>query len=367
MGAEFFVDKSWDLCYNEITIDGKLIRQTGGVAGKIDFIYGASGMIGFEKNGTRYFYRRNLMGDVTHIYNEVGTFIAKYVYDAWGNCKVVDLNNKEIDDLTNMGHLNPIRYRGYYYDTETELYYLRSRYYDPETGRFISQDDVNYLAPTHLSGLNLHAYCNDNPVSNIDPNGHSVLGFLALVLLSGVIIHAATLVTSYAIAAVASIWDPVIRKDMNNIHWNPFNTSEEATLKMEKVSFYKGSAVWGFKTKKFSSFAFGGMIFFKESDRKRSDAVTTLNHEWGHNMQELIFGEALYITNVAIPSAIYCAYDAYVGGAPYDYYSMPWERVADWLGGVNRSCGYKDKSLAWGIVENILGPIVIPFYFLLGY
>ncbi len=160
----FFVDKWWDLCYNETMIDGKLIRQTGGAAGKIDFIYGASGMIGFEKDGTRYFYRRNPMGDVTHIYDESGTLFAEYVYDAWGNYQIKT-------DANGIGAINPIRYRGYYYDTETGLYYLQSRYYDPETGRFISQDDVSYLAPTHLSGLNLYAYCNDNPVMGYDPNG----------------------------------------------------------------------------------------------------------------------------------------------------------------------------------------------------
>ena len=127
-------------------IHSKLIRQTGGAAGKIDFIYGASGMIGFEKDSVRYFYRRNLMGDVTHIYNEVGTLFAEYVYDAWGNHQIkTDVNGIET--------MNPIRYRGYYYDTATGLYYLRARYYDPETGRFISQDDVSYLAPTHLSGM----------------------------------------------------------------------------------------------------------------------------------------------------------------------------------------------------------------------
>ena len=145
-------------------IDGKLIRQTGGAAGKIDFIYGASGMIGFEKDGTRYFYRRNLMGDVTHIYDENGTLFAEYVYDAWGNHQIKT-------DVNGIGAINPIRYRGYYYDTETGLYYLRARYYDPETGRFISQDDVSYLTPTHLSGLNLYAYCNDNPILYTDPSG----------------------------------------------------------------------------------------------------------------------------------------------------------------------------------------------------
>ena len=144
-------------------VDGKLIRQTGG-SGTIDFIYGAGGAIGFKFNNTTYIYRRNLMGDVTHIYTTDGTLVVRYVYDAWGNHRI-------ITNVDNIGTINPIRYRGYYYDTETDLYYLEARYYDPETGRFISQDSIDFIVPNHLTGLNLYAYCNNNPVMNVDPSG----------------------------------------------------------------------------------------------------------------------------------------------------------------------------------------------------
>ena len=145
-------------------VDGKLIRQTGG-SGTIDFIYGAGGAIGFKYNNTTYIYRRNLLGDVTHIYDTNGTLVARYVYDAWGNHKITI-------DVNGIGTLNPIRYRGYYYDTETGLYYLEARYYDPETGRFISQDSIKYIVSTNLTGLNLYAYCKNNPVMRVDPNGN---------------------------------------------------------------------------------------------------------------------------------------------------------------------------------------------------
>ena len=72
-----------------------------------------------------------------------------------------------------IGHMNAYRYRGYYYDRETGLYYLNTRYYDPETGRFINRDSVAYADASFLNGLNLYAYCNNNPVMHIDPNGNA--------------------------------------------------------------------------------------------------------------------------------------------------------------------------------------------------
>ena len=115
-------------------------------------------------------YRRNLMGDVTHIYNMSGKLCAKYVYDAWGNHKVVDASGNETTDKTHIGNINPIRYRGYYYDVETGLYYLNSRYYDPEVGRFINADTTDVLenAQYDINGLNLYAYCDNNPVAGRD-------------------------------------------------------------------------------------------------------------------------------------------------------------------------------------------------------
>ena len=70
---------------------------------------------------------------------------------------------------------NPFRYRGYYYDTSIGLYYLNSRYYDPETGRFLNEDLVGYLEPETIGGINLYAYCLNDPVNDIDPSGHFVM------------------------------------------------------------------------------------------------------------------------------------------------------------------------------------------------
>ena len=97
--------------------------------------------------------------------------MVKYRYDAWGNHAVRDANGADIADASHIGNRNPFRYRGYYYDTETELYYLQTRYYDPETGRFITIDGIEYLDPETINGLNLYAYCGNNPVMNVDPTG----------------------------------------------------------------------------------------------------------------------------------------------------------------------------------------------------
>ena len=101
------------------------------------------------------------------ILDESGNFVVKYDYDAWGNHRVLNGAGTVITDTQHIGHKNPFRYRGSYYDSETGLYYLKSRYYDPETCRFINMDSVEYADPSYLHGLNLYAYCNNNPIKNV--------------------------------------------------------------------------------------------------------------------------------------------------------------------------------------------------------
>ena len=142
----------------------------------LEFIYDGNGLCGVKCNNENYLYRKNAQGDITHILDNAGMVVAKYVYDAWGNHAILDANGTDL--TSGVGVLNPFRYRSYYYDEETDLYYLQTRYYDPEVGRFISQDDVSYLAPDSINGLNLYAYCANNPVMNIDPTGTFLLSFL---------------------------------------------------------------------------------------------------------------------------------------------------------------------------------------------
>ncbi len=137
----------------------------------LKYYYGNGGIIGFNYNDVDYFYRKNLQGDVIGIYTSSGAKVVSYVYDAWGNHKIYDANGNEVISTTHIGYINPIRYRGYYFDVETGLYYLKTRYYDPQIGRFISSDDVDYLMSEQIMGLNLYAYCCNNPVMGYDPTG----------------------------------------------------------------------------------------------------------------------------------------------------------------------------------------------------
>ena len=136
-----------------------------------------------------------------------GNTVVEYYYDAWGNHKVVDEKGDEITDLDNIGNLNPFRYRGYYYDTETGLYFLQTRYYDPEVGRFLNRDSVQYADLETINGLNLYAYCLNNPIEYTDPYGTTewwewLLGGLVIVGLSGLAIAAT--VISGGLASVGS-------------------------------------------------------------------------------------------------------------------------------------------------------------------
>ena len=106
--------------------------------------------------------------------DENGNVVVEYSYDAWEDA-VLDGNGQEIGDAAHIGNKNPFRYRSYYFDTETGLYYLKSRYYDPEICRFITIDDISYIDPETINGLNLYAYCGNNPVMFSDPNGTNFL------------------------------------------------------------------------------------------------------------------------------------------------------------------------------------------------
>ena len=140
------------------------------------YVYDASGQpIGishYTYNGTivsenYYLLFSNIQGDIIGIYDSNGTRVVTYVYDAWG--RILSTTGTGANTI---GVYNPFRYRGYYYDTETSLYYLNSRYYDPNVGRFLNAD--GYInANGDLIGFNMFAYCGNNPVMLTDYYGYS--------------------------------------------------------------------------------------------------------------------------------------------------------------------------------------------------
>ena len=168
------------LTKNDVTFtydsQNRLLSQSNG----LNFFYDTTGVAGFAYNGDTYFYRKDAQSNITAILDFGGRVVVRYEYDAWGNHVVTDANGVEITDATNLGMVNPFRYRGYYYDTETGLYYLKSRYYDPDIGRFFALDDIEYIDPEIIGGLNLYAYCGNNPVMNVDPNGNFGIGLFLI-------------------------------------------------------------------------------------------------------------------------------------------------------------------------------------------
>ena len=115
--------------------------------------------------------KEDAQGNIIALIDNSGKVVVQYVYDAWGNHAVLDANGNDLTSSSHIGNRNPFRYRGYFYDAETGLYYLQTRYYDPEVGRFLNMDDISYATPEQLHGLNLYAYCANNPVMGYDPYG----------------------------------------------------------------------------------------------------------------------------------------------------------------------------------------------------
>ena len=219
-------DKTWSFYYDE---DGKLWGETKsekvlqGNFGiqlwtdkitKIGFFHLNSGLAGFtlsRQTGIAdavkadYIYRKNALGDIDGIFDTDMNLIGEYVYDAWGNCTIEAAGADNIEIM----ETNPFRYRGYYWDKELNLYYLQTRYYDPQTGRFINADGIEYALEQYknINALNLYSYCNNNPIMGIDPEGTKskfwgwlLTAFVAVVATAAIVVG--TVVTGGLVSAV---------------------------------------------------------------------------------------------------------------------------------------------------------------------
>ena len=126
--------------------------------------------------------------------------MASYLYDAWGNHQVFDASGALNNNADFIGNINPIRYRGYYFDVETNLFYCNSRYYSSELCRFLIPDSIEYLDPSSINGLNLYCYCYNDPINYYDPSGHfaiSTLIILGLIAVGAVVGGTVAGVNSY--------------------------------------------------------------------------------------------------------------------------------------------------------------------------
>ena len=174
------------------------------------------------ESNKEYYYIKDITGNIIKIKDEEGNSIVEYKYDAYGKVE------KTIIENNNVSKYNPFIYKGYYYDEEIELYYCNTRYYSPEIGRWISIDDVDYLDPESVSGLNLYCYCMNDPINKYDPSGHFVI--------SAIIIGA-------GIGFLTSYISDVISEMQDGFDWSDFNTFEDNWLKY--VGATLGGAIGG--------------------------------------------------------------------------------------------------------------------------
>ena len=164
----YILDGSRILGEDEVNPSGDIVR-------KFRYFYDAIGVCGIDyivNNEHHYFNLiKDSLGNISKVMNH-GKYVGEYTYDAWGNCEVsTSFSNDDIERYV-VKH-NPFRYKGYYYDEETQLFYCNYRYYSSELCRWISPDSIEYLDPSSINGLNLYCYCMNNPIMFVDPSGHA--------------------------------------------------------------------------------------------------------------------------------------------------------------------------------------------------
>ncbi len=196
-----------------------------------------------------YYFVCNWRGDVMQVYNASGVLVASYEYDAWG--KVIAEKSTDAD-TQNIAELNPIRYRGYYFNTETRLYYLKSRYYDPAIRRFVNAD--GYVATGQsILGNNMFSYCDNNPVNREDSTGH--------------------------------LWKQLKAKVKNA--WNGFKSWANRTFGTEFSSKSQSKVPRVKKDLKIFSYEYGNKTTYTCSDNSQSKRVSVYGDFTSSNIEEM--------------------------------------------------------------------------------
>ena len=200
-------------------LEGDCILSSTNGAETIYFYYDENNRaIAMRVNDTMYAFEHNAHGDVVGIFDTEGNLMVKYSYNAWGvPIEIVDGNGTDVSkDRTHVANKNPYRYRGYYYDVETGLYYLKTRYYDPITCRFINQDSL-LGANKDIYSYNLFAYCSNNPTNLEDQDGTFAGAIFGLIYAAATAVTVA--VTSYA-AGQSKSNTGITWEDVGNAVWN---------------------------------------------------------------------------------------------------------------------------------------------------
>ena len=211
------------------------------------FQYNGNGdPIGFILNDEQYFYLTDMNGDITGIIDSKGNGIAEYIYTAWGELLEIAPAEAGNTEQYAIAEKNPLRYRGYYYDNETGMYYLQSRYYDPQFCRFISADQFDYVNTDDYAGTNAYTYCLNNPITFVDPTGTSATGILVgltvaqqtLLIVSGIffiwlILYCLFNATAPSIPAIPAI--PATPSISDNTQQIAINEADKADTKIKTI------------------------------------------------------------------------------------------------------------------------------------
>lgn len=231
-------------------------------------------------------------------------------------------------------------------DIETQLYYLQSRYYDPELGRFLNADAFTSTGQGIL-GNNMFAYCGNNPVNRVDPTGHAFMQMRfdldgALYMLAPIYWGGARGGGVYGSAGVAR------SEKTSGTDTTTSNVSNvESDLRENRFSIYKGSAVFSTDLLSGTSAFSFGIIVMGSDNIDHPDFENTLKHEYGHIVHASQIGLTDYFFTTAIPSLMGAALSPHNAWIRENYYNLPWERIAECFGNVNRSHAYGSELAAY--------------------